>query len=96
MPRRLLDGRGELRVGGLVGDDDELGVVAAALLADGLDRDVVLGERGRDRGEHARAVVDVDRDVVAGEGLAHRQHRPVGVRRLAGAAGARRAGCGRR
>ena len=85
---QVLDRGGELRVGRLVRDDDELGVVVAALLADGLDRDAVLGERGGDRGQHAGAVVDVDRDVVAGEGLPHRQHRPVGVRRLAGAAGA--------
>ena len=76
-------------VGRLVGDDDELGVVVAALLAHGLDRHVVLGERQRHLREHARAVVDVDRHVVAGQGLAHRQHRPVGVRRLADAAGAR-------
>ena len=29
----------------------------------------------RDRGQHAGAVVDVERDVVAGQRLAHRQHR---------------------
>ena len=67
--QRLDRGRQRL-VGGAVGDHDELGVVAAALLADGLDRDVVLGEGLRDRGEHAGAVVDVDRDVVAGAGAA--------------------------
>ena len=83
-------------VGRVVGDHDELGVGAAALLAQGLDRDVLLGERRRDLGQHAGAVVDVDRHVVAGPGLAHRQHDTVGVRRLAGAAGVARAGCGRR
>ena len=53
-------------------DHDELGVGAAPLLADGLDRDAVVGEGGGHRGEHAGAVVDVDRDVVAGQRLAHR------------------------
>ncbi len=81
-----LDGRGQVGVAGAVRDDDELGVVAATLLAHGLDRDVVLGERLRDRGEHAGLVVDVDLHVVAGLGLAHRQHPQVGVRRLARAA----------
>ena len=71
-------------------DDDELGVVAPALLTNGLDGDAVLGECLRHRGEHARPVVDVDGDVVAGAGLPHRQHGPVGVRRLADAAGALR------
>ena len=60
---------------------------AAALLAHGRDRDAVLGERRGDRGQHAGAVVDVERDVVAGQGLPHRQHGAVGVRRLPGAAG---------
>ena len=91
---QALDGRAELGVGRLVGDHDQLRVVVAALLAHGLDRDVVLGERVRHRGQHARAVVDVDRHVVAGAGLPHRQHRPVGVRRLADAAGAGAGGCG--
>ena len=44
MPAQVLDRRGELGVGGRVGDDDELGVVVAALLAHGRDRDAVLGE----------------------------------------------------
>ena len=54
MPRRCSTVAASCGVGRLVGDDDELGVVAAALLADGLDRDAVLGERRGDRGEHAR------------------------------------------
>ena len=60
-PRRCSHGRGERGVGGPVGDDDELGVVAAALLAHGLDRDVVLGEarsrprRARRRGRRRRS-----------------------------------------
>ena len=44
---------GQLRVGGLVGDDDQLCVLAAALLAHGLDRHVVAGE-GRRRPAPAR------------------------------------------
>ena len=44
-PAQAADGRRQLGVGRRVGDDDELGVVAAALLADGLDRHAVVGER---------------------------------------------------
>ena len=68
MPRRRLDGRGQRGVGGAVGDHDELGVVAAALLAHGLDRDVVLGER-RARPRRARPARSSTsrRDVVAGQ-----------------------------
>ena len=44
-----------------------------ALLADGRDAHVVLGEHARDLGEHARAVGDVEADVVAGAGVAHGQ-----------------------
>ena len=60
MPRRCVDGGGELGVGGGVRDHDELRVGAAALLADGLDRDAVLGERRGDLGQDPGAVVDVD------------------------------------
>ena len=83
-------------VGRAVGDDDELGVVAAALLPDRLDRDAVLGERGRDRGQHAGAVVDVDRRRGSGSGSrpsAAPRGRRTPTRR---GRGCRRAGCGRR
>ena len=53
-----------------MGHHDQLGVVAAALLLDGLDRDALLGERGCDRGQHAGAVlgdlVTVARNRLAG------------------------------
>ena len=49
----------------------------------------------RDRGEHAGLVGDVEADVVAGDDLAHRPDRQVGVRRLARRRGRRRSGCGR-
>ena len=96
MPAQRLDGGGQVGVAGAVRDHDQLGVVAATLLADGLDRDVVLGEGQRHGGEHAGLVVDVDLHVVAGLGLPHRHHPQVGVRRLAGAADAVAAGCARR
>ena len=84
-PADRFDGRRQVGVAGGVRDDHQLGVVAAALLAHGLDRHVVLGERLGDRGEHAGLVVDVDLHVVPGLGAAHRQDRQVGVRGLAGA-----------
>ena len=68
MPRRCSTVAASWASVARVGDDDELRVVAAALLADGLDRHAVLGEGRGHRGEHARAVVDVDGDVVAGDG----------------------------
>ena len=86
MLAQLSHGRAERGVGGGVGDHHELGVGPATLLADGLDGDVVVGERVGDRGEHTGAVVDVDRHVVARAGLPHRLHRAVGVRRLPRAA----------
>ena len=70
-------GQGGVRRG--VGDDDELGVVAAALLAHRLDRHVVAGERLGDPGQHAWFVGHVQRDVVAGQRLAHRQGGQVGI-----------------
>ena len=49
---------------------------------------LVLGERGRDPREDAGAVGDVEADVVARHGLAHRTQPQVGVRRLPRAAAA--------
>ena len=49
----------------------------------------MLGERAGDRGEHAGLVGDVEADVVAGQRLAHRLDRQVGVGGLAGARGCR-------
>ena len=42
------------------------------LLAHRLDRHVVVGEGRRDLGEHTRAVLDVEADVVPRLGVAHR------------------------
>ena len=64
------------------------------LLAHRLDRDVVLGEGGGDLREHARAVGDVEADVVAGQGLAHVDDGQVRVGRLPRAAALRRPGAG--
>ena len=66
----------------------DVAAVGDDVLADGLDRHVVLGERRRDLGEHARSVGDVEADVVAGHRLAHVGHGKVGVGRLAGSAAA--------
>ena len=78
-----VDGGGERAIGRLVCHDDELGVLATSFLSYGLDRHVVLGEDGSDRCEHASAIGDVERDVVAGLRLPHRVHRELRVRRLA-------------
>ena len=61
---------------------------------DGLDAHVVLGEDPGDGGQHAGPVGHVQRDVVAGEHLAHRPDRQVGVVGLRRRRGRRRAGCG--
>jgi hypothetical protein len=93
-----VDGGREGGLGGDVGDDDEAsravdppeplaaGGSAAndLLLANGLDRHLVVGEGRGHLGEDARAIGDVEADVVAGEGLAHVEQRQVGVGALPG------------
>ena len=73
-----------------MGDDDELGSLFAAVgesvLADGLDRDPVLGKGRGHLGEHARPVGDVEADVIAGEGSSHVHDGEVGIGRLTGSA----------
>src|SRR5439155_3148550 len=80
---QFLDGGGQGRVRGGVGDDDQDRVGGPALLADRGDAHAVLGEHAGHGGEDAGLVGDVEADVVAGDHLAHRAGGQVGVGGLA-------------
>src|SRR5882757_5146900 len=79
-----IDGLGQRRIGGAVRDDDQGRGVAAPFLADGLDADVLLGERPGDAGQHARTIGDVKSHVVARRDVAHRLDRQLGVGAVTG------------
>ena len=71
-------GEGGLHVGlaGAVGDEDEAGLVAEALLLHRADRHAVVAEHAGDLGEHARAVEHLEVEVVGGLGVVDRpEHR---------------------
>ena len=61
-----LDRGGEARLQALVDDHHQAGVVAGAALDDALDRDVVVAEHRRHRGQHAGPVGDLEVEVEGG------------------------------
>src|SRR4051794_415779 len=85
---QIVDGGGKGGVGRSVADEYEARVVAAAVLPDVGDADVVVAERLSHPGEDTRLIDHIETDVVAGERFTHRQHRQPGVRGLSGATGA--------
>src|SRR3990172_6415705 len=69
------DGLLERALESTVRDEHELGVAARPLLPPAPDRDVALPEDARDLGEHARAGLDAEQDVVLAGHLGHRTDR---------------------
>ena len=71
----VVDGRGQRSFARQVRDEDQAGARALALLLHRLDRDLVVAEHARDRGEHTGLVGDVERHVELRRGLVDRADR---------------------